>query len=254
MGSYELTDHLINAAVNKSEERTKSKKESEKDELLNSDIEKYLKPVVFSTTPGKSVNESIVAYQLYNCFNYSLFVNNSKHKEMKYMIGVTSPNAGEGKTTTACNLATALSLSSQRKTVLIDLNTNKPRVHEIFGTPISPGFTDALLGDEICVTPTQIENLSVLPSGNLKNLPPNRLINFNIVAYSLFQTFEFIVVDLSSVDAKNFPTLIANQLNGLIVVVESSRTKRSDISRLFRRVNEKNVIGFVMNKINDNDF
>jgi len=110
MSSYELTDNLINAAVNKSEERTKSKKESEKDELLNSDIEKYLKPVVFSTTPGKSVNESIVAYQLYNCFNYSLFVNNSKHKEMKYMIGVTSPNAGEGKTTTACNLATALSL------------------------------------------------------------------------------------------------------------------------------------------------
>ena len=31
MSSYELTDNLINAAVNKSEERTKSKKESEKD-------------------------------------------------------------------------------------------------------------------------------------------------------------------------------------------------------------------------------
>lgn len=253
MSSYEFADHLVKGD-DKKNGKTKSESDYKEDELLNVGKEKYLKPVVFCAAARKSVNENIVAYQLYNSFNYSLFVNNSNHKEMKYMVGVTSPNAGEGKTTTACNLATALSLSSQRKTVLIDLNVNKPKVHEIFGASMSPGFTDALLGDEVCVTPTQIENLSILPAGNLKHLPPNRLINFNIIAYSLFQTFEFIVVDLSSVDAKNFPTLIANQLNGLIVVVESSRTKRSDINRLFRRVNEKNVIGFVMNKINDDDF
>ena len=80
------------------------------------------------------------------------------------------------------------------------------------------------------------------------------LINFNVIADSLLQKFEFVIVDMASVDAKNFPTLIANQLNGLIVVVESSRTKRRDINRLFRRVNEKNVIGFVMNKVKDEDF
>lgn len=253
MSGYELTDHLLSSEVNK-DGRRKSNDNPEKDELLNIELERRLKPVVFSAVPGKSVNENIVSFQLYNCFNYSLFVNKSDHKEMKYMIGVTSPSSSEGKTTTACNLATALSLSSQRKTVLIDLNINKPRVHEIFGTPVSPGITDALLEDEICVTPTQIENLFVLPAGNLKKLPPNRMINFSMIAYSLLRTFEFIVVDLSAVDEKNFPTLIANQLNGLIVVVESNRTKRNDISRLFRRVNEKNVIGFVMNKINDNDF
>ncbi len=253
MSSYELTDHLINTAVD-NDGGKESNNDSKKDELLNIEMKKHLKPVVFSSVPSKSVNENIVAYQLYNCFNYSLFINNGNHKEMKYMLGVTSPNSGEGKTTTACNLATALSLSSQRKTVLIDLNINKPRVHEVFETPMSPGITDALIGDEICVTSTQIENLSVLPAGNFKKLPPNRLINFSIIAYSLLRTFEFIVVDLSSVDEKNFPTLIANQLNGLIVVVESSRTKRGDINRLFRRINEKNVIGFVMNKINDNDF
>jgi Mrp family chromosome partitioning ATPase len=119
---------------------------------------------------------------------------------------------------------------------------------------LSPGFSEALLGDEICVTPTKIENLSILPAGNLRVLPPNKLISFNEIAFSLLQNFEFLVADMSSVDIKNFPTLIANQLNGLIVVVESNKTRRRDISRLFRRVNEKNVIGFVMNKIDDEDF
>ncbi|MEW6193633.1 MAG: CpsD/CapB family tyrosine-protein kinase [Bacteroidota bacterium] len=256
MKNEEKYDLLIDPVDDENENPESEPKEKRHEKESGIEIERTLKPVIFNANHGKSVNEKIVNYHLYNSFNYSLFINgpSGKNKNIKCMLGVTSANQGEGKTTTACNLATALSLSSQRKTILIDLNTYSPRIHEIFGMPNSPGFSDALLGDEICVTPTQIENLSVLPSGNLKILPPNRLINFNIVAYSLLQKFEFLIVDMTSVDSKHFPTLIANQLNGLIVVVESSRTKRRDISRLFRRVNEKNVIGFVMNKANDEDF
>lgn len=253
MDDNEFMKHLINAAEDDAEQ-VESKNGSKEKKNQNVEAKRISKPVIYNTRPGKSVDTRIVDYHLYNCFNYSLFINNGNNKKIKCMLGVTSANAGEGKTTTACNLAAALSLSSQRKTLLIDLNTNRPRIHRIFGAPISPGFSDALLGDEICVTPTQIENLSILPSGNLRVLPPNRLINFNMLAYSLLHEFEFLIVDMASVDAKNFPTLIANQLNGLIVVVEASRTKRRDINRLFRRVNEKNVIGFVMNKTKDDDF
>jgi len=253
MDEDKLVDDLINTDVVKKKEAG-PKNNSKRNKEESTALEKSLKPVVFNTKPGNLVDERVVDYHLYNCFNYSLFIKNGNYKSIKCMLGVTSANPGEGKTTTASNLATALSLSSQRKTVLIDLNTHSPRIHKIFGTPISPGFTDALLGNEICVTQTKIENLSVLPSGNLGTLPPNMLINFNVIADSLLQKFEFVIVDMASVDAKNFPTLIANQLNGLIVVVESSRTKRRDINRLFRRVNEKNVIGFVMNKVKDEDF
>ena len=256
--NYQSTNFLINPEKDKNNE-SKTKKDLENYRSSDDNekivkIEKPLKPVIFNSNPGRLVDERIVAYHLYNCFNYSLFLNNNNNNNIKISIGVTSANRGEGKTTTACNLATALSLSSQRKTILIDLNTQSPRIHKIFGTPLSPGFSDALINNEICVTPTQVENLSVLPAGNLRFLPSNRLIYFNEIAHSLLQTFEFLIVDMSSVDIKNFPTLIANQLNGLIVVVESKRTKRRDINRLFRRVNEKNVIGFVMNKINDEDF
>jgi Mrp family chromosome partitioning ATPase len=251
-------DLIIEQLIKEASSELKEKKQSGNNNGIHDEehhlVERPLKPVIFNSKPGKSVNENVVAYHLYNCFNYSLFINNGNNKRIRFALGVTSANPGEGKTTTACNLATALSLSSQRRTVLIDLNTRSPRIHEIFGTPMTPGITDALLGEEICVTPTQIENLAILPAGNSKSLPPNRLINFSLIANSLLQKFEFLVVDLSSVDTKHFPTLIANQLNGIIVVVESNKTKRRDISRLFRRVNEKNIIGFVMNKIKEDDF
>jgi protein-tyrosine kinase len=252
MKDSELIDHLLNEEVDRHEEIQPLG--ASKGGGQNTLSPELLKPVVFNSNIVRISDDKFIAYELYNSFNYSLFINNGSNKKIKCIVGVTSANPGEGKTTTACNLAAALSLSSRRKTVLIDLNSQKPRIHEIFGTSMSPGFSNALLDDEIYVTNTSIENLSVIPSGNLKVLPPNRLINFGVIAHSLLRIFEIVVVDMASVDTKNFPTLIANQLDGLIVVVESNRTKLKDINRLFRRVNEKNVIGFVMNKIRDDDF
>jgi Mrp family chromosome partitioning ATPase len=252
MNENELIRHLANANGDENDEaKPSANNNGHRDRNLP--VEKHTKPVIYNAKSGRLIDEEFISYQLYNCFNYSLFINNN-HKKLRCMLGVTSANEGEGKTTTACNLAAALSLSSQRKTVLIDLNINKPQIHEIFATPRSPGISEALYGDEICVTPTQIENLAVLPVGNGRIISPKKLINFNAIAYSLLREFEFLIVDLSSVDSKDFPTLIANQLNGLIIVVEASRTKRRDINRIFRRVNEKNVIGFVMNKVQDEDF
>ncbi|MFI5236325.1 MAG: tyrosine-protein kinase family protein [Ignavibacteriales bacterium] len=254
MNDDDIIRDLVNTISDKSEMQKSGIQNNGGRIDRNLPVQKNFKPVIYNSRTAGLVNDKIISYQLYNCFNYSLFINNNDNKNIKYMIGVTSANPGEGKTTTACNLATALSLSSQRKTVLVDLNIDNPRIHDIFGTQISPGITDALHGKEICVTPTKIENLSILPAGNGKSISPKKFINFNSIAYSLLQEFEFLIVDMASVTARNFPTLIANQLNGLIVVVESNKTKRRDINRIFRCVSEKNVIGFVMNKVNDEDF
>ncbi len=256
MNANNFLDNIIR---NKQDESEYGEPENKKEEILKArlnhekNISKYIRPVVVNSKQGRSIDSEIINYNLYNCFNYSLFLSD-RTKNLRLSLGVTSPNKGEGKTTAACNLATALSLGSLRKTVIVDLNINNPAVHKILGTPGGPGLTEALMGEDIFVTPTQIENLSVLPAGNIKIIPENKLASFNEILLSLMSEFEFLIVDMPSLSSRNFPTLIANQLNGLIVVLEARRTKRRDIERLFRHVNERNVCGFVLNKVNENDF
>ncbi len=208
--------------------------------------------IKFSTTIGDPIDRSVISYQAYNSFNFSIFLKKDRGP-MKLSLGVTSPGFGEGKTTVVCNLATALSMGSGKKTVVVDLNLSNPRIHEVFGTPRGPGLAEALSGDAICVAPTQLDNVYVLPVGNTRIVPPNNFPVFREVLDSLFREFEFVIVDLPSTGSKAFPTLIANQLNALLVVVRSRVTKRREVKRLFRRIREEKVLGFVMNGVNELD-
>lgn len=212
-----------------------------------------VRAVKLSAAIGDSVDRNVVSYPLYNSFNYSIFLKRG-HEPMKMSLGVTSPNRGEGKTTIVCNLAAALSMGSGKKTVVVDLNLSSPRVHEVFGTPRGPGLAEALGGHEICVVPTQLANVYVLPIGSTRIVPPNNFPVFREVLESLFREFEFVIVDLPPAGTKGFPTLIANQLNGLLVVIRSRLTKRRDVRRLFQRVREEKVLGFILNGVDEDGF
>ncbi len=212
-----------------------------------------IRPVKFSTATGNLLDEKTVTFPLYNSFNYSLFLPED-YSSIKLSLGVTSPNEGEGKTTAVCNLATAISLGTGRRTLVVDLNLNSPRIHKIFGIPRGPGVSEALAGGEICVAPTQVENLFAMPAGSARMIAPNKSGSFRQLTSSLFKEFEFILIDMPAVSEKSFPTLIANQLTGLIVVVKAKKTKRRDINMLFRRVREDTVLAFVMNEVNEKDF
>jgi protein-tyrosine kinase len=213
---------------------------------------KVITPIHFSVNSGEFVDQNTVKYQLYNSFNYSLITSNG-NKGIKLSLGITSPNFREGKTTAACNLATAISLGTRKRTVIVDFNLSNPRIHQIFGTPKGPGLTEALTGDDIYVTPTQMKNLYTMSAGELKIVPLSSFANFRDILSSLYTEFDLVIVDLPAVNSKGFPTLIANQLNGLIVVVESGKTKRPDIRKLFRKIREQSIVGFVMNRIKEND-
>ncbi|MFZ1082072.1 MAG: CpsD/CapB family tyrosine-protein kinase [Candidatus Kryptoniota bacterium] len=256
--NYNGTDEVIGDDENSSENANSMDKRRAGESFTTSDRNsshgslKAVTPIRFSVNPGQSSDRNIVAYHLYNSFNYSLFAP-SGNKNVKVSLGITSPNQGEGKTTTVCNLATAISLGAGRRTVVVDFNLTRPRIHEIFGTQRSPGLAEALTSNNICVTPTQTKNLFALPVGDLRIVSPSSLANFRDVLPWLFTEFDFVIVDMPSVNSKSFPTLIANQLNGLIVVVESGSTKRRDVNKLFRKIREKDVVGFVMNKVEETD-
>ena len=233
---------------------------------------RLIKSIVVNPEVGKQIDNNIVAFRYYNCFNYSLL--SKDHKDVNLTLGITSPNPGEGKTLVASNLGVSLALGYQKKTVLVDLNVQRPRLHEIFSTALSPGLFESFKDGTIAVSRTAIEHLYILSAGTFLQSckpaegwssdsdlssqalrePPLGLVQiaaFRDVIYSLEQEFEFVIIDMPSVNSSGFPILFANQLNGLLIVVNVGNTKSDEIDRMFRMVNERQVLGFVFNRVKD---
>jgi Mrp family chromosome partitioning ATPase len=199
------------------EEQMNSDEASGRD-LAESKLVRIAKTVIVTSDKPGEIDDRIVSARYYNCFNYSLLPKGQT--DVRLSLGITSPNPKDGKTLVASNLAVALAMSYQRKTALVDLNIQHPRVHEVFSTSLKPGLLEAFNDVTIHVSATQIEHLFVLSAGGsmARPLGLDQLPHFRDVLYSLVQEFDFVIVDMPSMDVHGFPVLFANQLTGLFVV------------------------------------
>lgn len=86
---------------------------------------------------------------------------------------VTSAKAGEGKSTTALNLAATCARAGER-TILVDCDLRRPSLAEVFDADPSIGVVDVLQGLlpwQRAVARTEIANLSFLPAGDVAGVP-----------------------------------------------------------------------------------
>jgi protein-tyrosine kinase len=230
------------------------------------ELVRLIKSIAINPDKGKTIDEKVVRFKFYNAFNYSL-LSRDQQETLPLTLGVVSPKPREGKTLVACNLAVSLALSSQKKTILVDLNAANPRLHEVFGVAMAPGMSEALMNGTIHVSETAVHNLYVLAAGNFPQLVEGNagmsggvrkgsgmmfgldlLPALRDVIYSLEQEYDFVIVDLPAINTADVPVLFTSQLNGLLVVVDSGRTRRDDLDEMFRHVNESKVLGFVFNR------
>ena len=170
-------------------------------------------------------------------------------------IVVTSPNPGEGKTTTAINTAIALSQTGAQ-VLIIDGDMRHPRIHKIFIEENGAGLSSFLSGNaslDSIIKKTEVPNLYYIPSGPI---PPNpsELIGsnlFKVMMESLGKRFDHIVLDSPPALGFADSIILSTSVDGVILVVLGGKTPREALQRtkeVLHQVNAK-ILGVVINRI-----
>lgn len=166
---------------------------------------------------------------------------------------VTSAVPGEGKTTTAVNLALAMA-DSGRRTLLVDADLRNPSVAKTLGMEGSVGLTTVLLGDADVHDVIQTwgsAGMDVLPAGQIPPNPSELLGSAPMEALltGLVQDYDFVLIDSPPVVPVIDAVVIERLTGGLLMVVGVDRTKKKDLTAALKQLNTvgAHVSGFARN-------
>ena len=155
----------------------------------------------------------------------------------------------------ASNLAVSLAQAGQR-TLLIDADMRRPRVHEIFELSQEPGLSNLLVGDckpSEAVRKTNIQDLAVLPAGMIPPNPAELLGSkrFNGVPATLAEHFDWVIIDSPPVMAVTDASVIANAASGVVFVVGADLTSRQTARAAIEQLQavQAHIIGAVLNRV-----
>lgn len=168
---------------------------------------------------------------------------------------LTSSLPGEGKSTTATNLAIALAQAGQR-VCLIDADLRRPMVNEYLGLDRSAGLTTALVGAadiNDLLQPWGEDDLFVLTSGQI---PPNpsELLGSDEMKHLLTrleQAFDAVVIDAPPLLPVTDASVLAQHVGGVVLVIGSQRIKHHDLQRSLIALDlvGANLLGIVLNRL-----
>lgn len=153
--------------------------------------------------------------------------NGEAPKGLSELMMITSPEPGDGKTTTAANLAITIALSG-RSVLLIDADMRRPRGHELLGVKRSPGLADVLVdgrADDI-VQRSVVDGLFFLPAG-VPDVPPTELLDSERMRTLLRQAcdrFDVVIVDTPPILAATDPIVVSTQCDSVLVVATANKT------------------------------
>jgi capsular exopolysaccharide synthesis family protein len=145
-------------------------------------------------------------------------------------LAISSPSPGDGKSFVAANLAMSFADAGFR-TLLVDGDTRRGALHEMFGLPRSPGLTDHLAGDADATSiihPTAHEKLFILPCGHARRRSPELLTSplLGTLFTQLRSRFDVAIFDTPPMAAGIDAYAIAAAAGSMLVVMRVGETER----------------------------
>lgn len=162
-------------------------------------------------------------------------------------LAVAAVDACDGTTTLVANLGVLLSQLKLR-TIVVDANLRRPRLHTMFGLDCRTGVTDILVGHARLEAAHSIDSfpyLSILTAGtpalNASELASQGA--FLEMQEELSETFDVILYDSPPFSSASDAYAIAAKVGGLLVVMRKDKTRMEDVAALRLRLLGTGVIG-----------
>lgn len=168
---------------------------------------------------------------------------------------ITSPTANNGKTINSINLAVSFAQMG-KKTLLIDSDMRNPTVHRMFSIPVKNGLSEILAGltDNISVSKTDIDNLSVLTAGKIPPNPTELLSSprMNKLLDFVREHYDCVFIDTPPVNVVTDSTVFADKTTGYILIVKTDTTNVHDVKLTVQNLQQinGNILGFILNDVN----
>ena len=168
-------------------------------------------------------------------------------------IVVTSPLSGDGKTTTSCNLAIALtSLDRSRSVVLVDLDLRRPSVAEGLGLPVRHGVDEVLakkVSLDDALLQTNVPGLNVLAVMRGTSNPESLLSSESLtdLIRSLEKRFSMVILDTPPILSLSDATSVIDVAHGCLLVVRAGRSPAASVRSAVEHLPAEKMLGCCLN-------
>ncbi len=171
------------------------------------------------------------------------------------VVAVSSAGGGDGKTTTAINLAGALAQAPEARVLLVEADLRRPSIGQQLGLGVSssPGLVHAILNPGLSLAQvTQFRapfNLHVVLAGQAPPSPYEILKSPRLVDVldQARAAYDYVILDTPPLVGFQDSRVITRSVDGIILVVGAHRTSRRLLEEALNVVDPTKMLGFVFN-------
>ena len=167
-------------------------------------------------------------------------------------IVVSSPLAGEGKTTASINLACVTAMSVGRRVLLVDCDMRKPKVHQALGLRPEAGIAEVLSGEvafEDALVHVDGMSLDVLAVRGRPNNPSELLGSPKMreIVTKAAESYDRIILDTPAALGVPDAKAVAELSDGVVMVVRADMTLQQDLEAAIETLDRRRLLGLVLN-------
>lgn len=172
------------------------------------------------------------------------------------MVGITSAQPNDGKSTVAISLAYSLA-ELDKKVLLVDADLRRSSIHTKAGVEKTPGLSELIAGgNAVSASLRKYKSKSgtsfdILPSGESPQNPSEMLNSsrMSLLLQKLATVYDYVVLDLPPVGAVVDAVSVSRELDGMLVVIRENTCPRGLLSECISQMNYANIniLGFVIN-------